>query len=344
MTAHIDDDDILPDDVAMHGRTYAHRWQQDRLNRDSYLTWKHVLHSVALSSFEWEGVPELIDPRYIEVCLLNYGMGGFFDMSPGAGMWAFTQAVPLGNINMYYNPNAIQLTPPNGQTSWIRNAYWHIKTLFDKSMTIEAPDAIVCYDNIRRVSLIPILDQYARRLARIDRIIDQNIGVQATPYVITTPEESKKDAYNLLKQLTGFEPAIIRYDTKASVATPDVLKLDAPYVSDKLLADQAKILDQVMTLLGIDNTNTEKRERMIEGEASSNDERILLMRRSRIESRKRFVDQVRKITGGEVDMDVHYAMVHNDQGRPDMSIYDADDTRSVLVDDANPDNDREIEQ
>jgi hypothetical protein len=321
MTKNIDTSELIDDDIAMHGRKFVYQWQQNKLNVMSFKIWRHLFESVALSTFEWEGLPDLIDPRYMEICLLHYGMGGFFEMRRDTGMFAFAQATPLGNPNMYYNPNQVQLIPPNGINQWVRNAYYHIRALKDSSIILERPDAIVCYDNIRRAPMLPMLRNYAMRLARIDRICDQNFGVQATPYIINTLEERSKDAANLIKSLTGFEPAIIQYKTTDGVK-PEVLNLNAPYVADKLLADGVKILNQALTLCGVDNANTEKRERMLDGEASSNDELVMLMRRSRAMCRKQFAKQVNDRYG--LNISCHYAITHTDEGRADMSAFDAE--------------------
>jgi len=76
----------------------------------------------------------------------------------------------------------------------------------------------------------------------------------------------------------------------------------APYVADKLHADQARIFNMVLSLLGVDNTNTEKRERMLTNEIESNDEEIMLMRRSRLFNRKQFCDAVNKRFGLSIDV------------------------------------------
>lgn len=330
MTKDIDTSDLIPEEIAGLGRRYVDRWQTNRLNVQTYELWRHKFYSIALAAFEWDNLPELIDPRYLEIVLLYYGMGGFFDMSGrrNLGMYAFAQATPLGNPNMYLNPNKVQLIPPNGRNQWVRYAYYHVRTLLGGDYVIEEPDSIVCFDNIRRIPLVRFIDQQAMRIARIDRIIDINMGAQATPWILETIEERAKDAVNLAKQLSGFEPLIIKYKTKDAVETK-VLNLEAPYVADRLIADRNKLINDTLTLLGVDNSNTEKRERATVGETESNDEFIMLMRASRIECRRRFCEQVNKRWG--LDLDVHYAIRHTDDNRADKSYYD--DPASLAHDD-----------
>ena len=303
--------DVLPMDVAVGGKTYAKRWQAGMTNSRTQHYWLHRLRCLALSAFEWVNVPEDIDPRFIELCMLDYGMGGLFDMSSDGStlvdsrrMFAFAQAAPISRLNMYWNPNKVRLIPANGGLPWLRHAYWYTQALFDKTIKLNPADSVILFDNINRTHILPMLMMFARRLAHIDRIIDINLHAQATPYILSGPEEARKDMVNYYKMLGGHEPAIIK--NKTSVFDVSVLQTDAPYVADKLLFAQNTILNQALDLLGVNNTTTDKRERMIVSEIQSNNEDIALMRRSRLWTRQEFCEKANKIFG--LDMSVHYAV------------------------------------
>ena len=300
-------DTPLPPEIAMQGMNVARRWQTANRNTASFDYWLHNLRSLALGSFEWVNVPESIDPRFIELCMLDYGMGGFFNMTePGESSvenYAFAQATPLSRLNLYWNPNRVKFIPANGGTGWVRNAYFWTLAQNNK-LTVQRPDAIVMFDNMNRTSILPILISYARRLANIDGKIDVNINGQSTPYIIEVPKESERDAINYYKMVAGNEPLIISNKGAAGIIEARVQSTVAPYVADKLLADQARIFNLVLSMLGIDNTNTEKRERMLTNEIESNNEQIMLMRRSRLYNRKVFCEQVN--TRFNLDIDVRY--------------------------------------
>ena len=316
---NIDTTSLLPDEIAGMGRKAVKRWQALGENRQAVATWEFRLSSLAMSCFRWEGLPEDIDPRFIEYVLLYGGIGGMFEM--GNGQLAFAPATPVGKLNMYYNPNKIQLYPINGGTPWYRHAYFFVKQLASGNVVMP-PDAVVCFDNSMRQPLWPVIRQFARRLANIDRKVDINVNAQATPFLIIAEEESRRDAVNLYKQLGGNEPLIIANKGIAGALSASVFSTEAPYVADKLLVDERKILNEFLTFIGVDNSNTEKRERLIDAEATSNNEEVMLMRLSRLSERRRFVDGVNNMF--DMDATVQWAVPHLMEGIAEEGVSDGE--------------------
>ena len=316
--------DLLPENVLMGGRSYAHKWQSLGLNMRSYQYWMYRLRSVAMSAFEWTGLDELgIDSRYVEFCLLNWGMGGFFELREGTGSYAFAQATPMSRLNLYWNPNKVKLMPANGTIGWTRHAWYWAERLGKPGAIVHKPNAVVLWDNIDRTPILPMLEGFARRLDNIDRKIDININAQATPYIMDVDERQRQDAINLYSQITGNEPMILANRNRSELLQPQILNLEAPFVADKMDDELTKIWYRALTMLGVDNTNTEKRERMIDAEATSNNEDIMLMRRSRLATRRRFCQQVRERFG--VDIGVKYGVPHEREGSADVDMGGYDD-------------------
>ena len=138
-------------------------------------------------------------------------------------------------------------------------------------------------------------------------------------------ERQRQDAINLYQQITGNEPMIIANKNRAELLQPSILNLEAPFVADKMDDELTKIWYRALTMLGVDNTNTEKRERMIDAEATANNEDIMLMRRSRLATRRRFCEQVNERFG--LDISVKYGVPHEREGSADVDMggYDGND-------------------
>src|SRR6185312_4748172 len=83
-------------------RWYAHYYQ--------YLT------SIAYQLFEWENLPDSIDPRYLEMSLHMFGFVAFFK-DPKIGYIA-TQGAPSGTIDHYYLPDRFHANSPKYQNTF----------------------------------------------------------------------------------------------------------------------------------------------------------------------------------------------------------------------------------
>ena len=321
MTAKIDTSEYIPEELAALGKQYIRKmqrgnsamWSAGVMNQTTYKAWRNHLFELALSSFEWEGLPPEIDPRYIEYILIKRGCGGFFALHRGTAQWGFCPATPRGKLTMYMNPNEIQLTPPTGGEPWYRHAYY-----FVIDNILHKPDAALCWDRKSRAPFMPVIELFARRLAAIDRTVDVNIMAQQTPYVVTTNENGRRDAENLMMSILGHS-AVLSIDERAVDSFGvNVLNTNAPYVADKLLVDQSKIVNTFLTMCGIDNTNTEKRERMIDAEATSNNENIMLVRNSRLRCREDFCMRIAELTDGLYTPTVKYSVPYQLDGSVNM--------------------------
>lgn len=287
----------LPDETEM---IYGRRHIKELYGRaaafdiSQYNFWVAYFEQMALSAFEWEGLPDGIDARAVEWVLLHNGAGAIFRLiedteidSPDA--FAFAQAANAGIWNINYQPNEILLTAPNGQT-WTRHCQSWATQDAQGLPSLHLPDAAICWDNLMRYPLMQQIRNSARRIAQIDRVIDVNIAAQRTPWILRSNKNGRKNAEKTMRKLDRNEQFILVDDGTDINAEVEVLRTDAPYVADKLQESKTKIINETLTLLGVDNTNNEKRERMIDAEATSNNEQIMLLRRSRLEARRQFAE------------------------------------------------------
>lgn len=296
--------EYIPESEQLYGRNHVRAILSQAQGYDmmQYRYWKHYLTQLALSCFEWEGVPAGIDTRAIEYILLHWGIGAIFTEDGGH---MFAQAGASNMLNMYYNPNRVILTAPNGNI-WFRNA----QTWVDDQGELRAPNCTLVFDNLERTPLDPFIEWYAMRLARYDRIADINIDAQKTPWMISGGEESKRTRKAWAERLRSNDQYIeINSNAGGGLGElPKVLETTAPFVADKIIETKQKILNEALTMLGIDNTNNEKRERQIVDEVLANNEQIGLMRRSRLECRKQFCERANALFN--LDMSVKFGVPH----------------------------------
>lgn len=290
-------------------------WQTNDVNSLGVINWINFFADMALTSFEWRNLPDGITGRAIEVCMLYQGLGGMFQ--DDSGRLRFAPATPQGRLDMYYEPDTVLFVAPNGQGNWTRRCRADYGITDSGMYEFIDADAVCLYDNAARVPLMMYIDMYARRISKMERIVDVNIGAQATPWIARTSEMGRKDIINKVIQITGNEPVIVENEGMRDDTSLDVLKTDAPFVSDKVLDVQARTMNQLYTVLGIDNSFNTKKEREINAEVDGNNEQIMLRRKSRMYQREEFCQKCNDLFG--TDMSVSWAVDHDGDGDVDMA-------------------------
>lgn len=242
-----------------HNNPYQNRRIQQNEWYNHYLRY---LTSITYQLFEWEGLPDSVDPRYLEMNLHTLGYIGFYK-HPQLGYLAMKGAVS-GTIDHYDQPTHFHVTVPTIQTTFPIHNYADITN---------EKQGVVIYNNDLRIPTLGSLEMFATDLAELKAVIAVNVNAQKTPVLIAGNDRNKLSMKNMYQQYEGNTPAIYMNEMVDPNAIK-VFKTDAPYVVDKLNTQKNAVWNEIMTFLGIKNANLEKRERMITAEADSNDEQI----------------------------------------------------------------------
>lgn len=258
-------------------------WESSAMNNVTFLEYYNRLLELATARFEWSGLPDTADERYLELSLYAKGMCLFFkDEVLG---YLTLQCTTTDHFNVYGIPLNRIVTSPNGYTA-SRN---------DK-------DSVIIYNNRIHTSPMAAMQMYARRLYNYDRIIDVNSNAQKTPVLLTCDEQQRMTLVNLYKQWDGNEPVI--YGSKQlNNSVLNVLKTDAPYICDKIQMLKTETWNEALTFLGISNVNVQKKERMLVDEVTRNMGGVLASRNSSLKARQEACKQINNMFGLNVRCD-----------------------------------------
>lgn len=253
--------------------------EADALNWETYVYWFYRLTEIAVNGFHWVNLPPEIDERYLEMVLAFNGRAIFFE-EPEIGFAALEMA-SAGEYDIYNTPKE-------------RNAYGN-NGYFRADLTDK--DSVIIYNNYTRTPELLTIRMYARRLAEIDRAIDINIRTQKTTKILKCAEEERLTYQNLLAKYDGGTPFILGSKNLATLGDIETLDLTTPYIADKLQIQKRQTFNEVLTYFGVENSNTEKRERMVTDEITSNLGGVTISRNSRMNARKTACEQINRKFG-----------------------------------------------
>nr|DAJ97954.1 MAG TPA: upper collar protein [Caudoviricetes sp.] len=250
-------------------------WESAYMNNRTYLQYYNRLTELAISMFEWQNLPETVDPRFLEMCLFGDGMCVFFqDEVLG---YLSLQCMIGGKLNVYRIPMERKAYATNG---YQRN--------------LDETNSVIIFNNYLHTNSLLDVEMFSKRLYNLDRAIDVNANAQKTPVLIQCDESQRLTMKNLYKQYEGNEPFI--FGSKGLDASGlKVLQTGAPYVADKLYELKTQIWNEALTYLGISNINVVKKERMITDEVTRNQGGTVASRYSRLESRRQACKQINEM-------------------------------------------------
>lgn len=253
-------------------------------NNQSYGEYLERLTELSASMFEWNGLPETVDPRFLELTLFSDGQAVFFE-DEVLGYLAL-QVATKGKFDVYRVPMDRRAYAVNG---------------YQKELTNQ--NSVIIYNNYIRTNSVNMVRIYARRLYDLDRIIDVNARAQKTPVLVQGTEQQRLTLMNLYKEYDGNAPVIFG-DKSLDINALKALKTDAPYVADKIYQLKTQIWNEALTYLGISNLNVQKKERMVTDEVVRNQGGTIASRYSRLQARREACEKINKMFG--LKLEVNY--------------------------------------
>lgn len=271
---------------------------QKRLNNISYVTWFDRLQSIAMSRFKWEGLPETCDEEMIEWSLFYRGRVSFFKDHGLDGIVSLPY-IPSQTYTIYGYPSEIQPFSRWGNVNYD---------------VVKKKDFVLCFDTRGRWATFSLVDYYAMRLSDLQRAIDTNLAQQKTIGGAIVGSEAQKNSVITAIQRTGENMPFVILDKDMwdrggglgdKPITLQSIKFDVPFIADKLQIQKNMLLNEFLTSIGIENTNADKRERLVADETNANIGAIESARLVGLLPRQKACDDLRKKFNISVSVEVN---------------------------------------
>ena len=247
------------------------------INNRTFIDYLDRLRMLATSLFTWKNLDDIAGTgasRFLEQSLYDNGRACFVKDDELGFM--VLNVNPSDKLNIYLLPTRV-------------NA-WSIG--YNKQFAFD--DVVYIMNNELQKPTREFMELFAYRLYETERTIDINLQAQKTPVLIEGDTKTILTLKNVYMQYSGNTPFIFgnkQFDISNKL---NVLKTDAPYIIDKLDIHKHQIFNDALTVLGIDNANTDKKERLITNEVESNEQLITYYLNCFYKTRKRACEQIKE--------------------------------------------------
>lgn len=240
---------------------------------------------LALNMFKWEGLDALgIEERHLENWLFDDGKAVVFE-----------------------DPNyGIMCLPGEGHGTNVLNDPTYYRVVgHNYTRLLPAKKCVVIENNKLRMPTALAIDYFTNQLYEVVRTRDTNIKTLKLPLVMACTDKDVLTAKKLLEEIDNNTWAIL--SNKNVMNVDEIIKVlptgVKPFTAE--LTDQYHdIMNEALTYLGINNANTDKKERLITDEANANNQFIESCAEMFLEARKRACEEINKKFKLNISVDI----------------------------------------
>ena len=226
-------------------------------NSTSFWFYVRALFRKAMSIYELSGTPEEWDLDYFMSVLFSQGFLTITDTAMGV----LPLKCGVSGINVFNHPTTVIVANP---------------VLGNFSRTIDEDCVLVKLSYDYR-GLMDIVYRYATMLAECDNSISVNLMNSKVAFIGLVESKAQANSMKLMyDKISSGEPAVF---VKGSQINGDQILYN--HVKENFIASdiqilKRKIMSEFLTEIGVNNANTDKRERLTDNEVEANDSEIQL--------------------------------------------------------------------
>lgn len=247
--------------------------------------YKEQIEIIIKSLIKPEGWPDEWDVDYMLDALIYNGVFAVLDMGETYGV--LPQNVAMWGYNIFLRPTGMIINNP-------------VAGQFNVTRGIDA-EIVYLKDDYNFKNFGSLIDIFAQRLANVDGSIDMNLMNTRLGYIFLCADAKQADEMKMLydkiskgQPAVFYEEANLNRDIKAQVIDNNIKE---HYIVDMLQTEKRAIMCELLTYLGVNNTNIEKKERLVSDEVNSNNDEISCNVKRIMENLDTCADRVNKMFG-----------------------------------------------
>lgn len=262
-------------------------------NQDTATMFMWRLMNLGISVFKWKNLPKGVDERMLEFWLMRDGFVGFF----------YDEL--LKSDDKRRAPEGYAVLPMMLQRDWDiyeyprdRRAY----TVNGFQYDCNEDNSVIIFNSYLRVPMWITMWQYAFRLAEVQRTIDINCKQQRTARVIRCDDKQRLTYLNAAKEVDEGRNWV-HGDKNLDLDAFQVFDITTPYVANEMQIYKHQLWNEALTYLGIENVNTDKKERLISDEVINNMGDVEAERFTRLNARLQACNEINELFNLNVDVE-----------------------------------------
>lgn len=285
---------------------------------------------LALNRFKWSNLPDSVDPRFLEISLLFNGLAVWYWDNDFDKLVA-VNGTGTGYMNYLQHPVSFTVIGPGAR---ILDGDGASGSFAPKTLGAYLPEAhseledkekrrkaIGMWPNYLRIPEIDVINIYSSRLATIDRTLEINTKNARRNKVITVTANNQLSIENISRQIDeGVEQISVKGAADPNTVIDSIDLGILPDAYEKLSILRSRWWNECMGLLGIDNANQDKKERLVKAEVGANDAQTDSMRFVALNARREAIKSINYVFGLNIEVDFNVeveaqaAQVANDNG------------------------------
>jgi len=265
------------------------------------MMYRRILSELCMNRFEWTGLPPEIDPRFLELNLTYRALAVFYK-DKDSDKYVTAGGSGAGHTNFMDHPVSFTVIGP-GAGAGAAATLTAVPSRDADGNRSEA-ECVPIWANYLRCPDLDIINIYAHKLAKFDRSIEITSDNMRKTKVIKAPENQRLSITNALKQIAEGQEAVFGTDNLNMNALVEVLDLGVdPLTLPNLMIARSKLWNECMGLLGINNANQDKKERLVAAEVGANDDQVQATRNIALNARQRACEEINALFGLDISVD-----------------------------------------
>lgn len=185
---------------------------------------------------------------------------------------------------------------------------------FNYTRNVPADKAVLIENNKLRMPTEKAVMHFVTRLYSLLRTMDMNVEQLKLQAVFTATDKNTLTVKKIIDDLNKYNWALI---TDNSMSLEDIFKVlptGVKCLTPELTDRYNAVMNEALTYFGINNANTDKRERLITDEANANNQLIDSCAEMFLESRKRACEDINKMFGEKFGVNVSVELRNKKEG------------------------------